>query len=348
MKRLEDCVRGSAYGFDHPLYLQEILWLINERALTAFVQGRLYDAIPLFNRALRVAGQVTDGGETDDSFRATERRVLLNLAVAEIERGHIGSARRRLEALAQRDLRTPHSTPSLTKELAEGYLGLCDHLSGHLERAEMRYKNVLKSAERLESMRTVAIFHRHYADLLRLLKRTEEAQTHLRLATLAAARDEQKDVFQHALIAQARLYRDIGDRDALKEASRLLDEAERYARELGLIKLEVEALKTRSTIILAQGETEQAGRLAARAVGLANRHGMELHKISSLMIHGRILLQRGQIDLAHTVLRQCSSEADRRGYQLGAIFADRLLRMSLQPQDGDELGTIWVKGRSIR
>jgi tetratricopeptide (TPR) repeat protein len=342
-KMLRDFVKGSAFGIAHPFYRQEILWLINERGLTAFVQGRLYDAIPLFNQALRIARQVSAGEDNDTSFRATERRITLNLAVAQIERGNIRTAWQLLETLAQHEPRTKDSTPSITKELAEGYLGLCDHLSGHLKRAEMRYSKVLEHAQRIESMRSLAIFHRHYADLLRLLNRTDEAQKHLRLAMLAAARDEQKDVFQHALIAQARLHRDIGGREAVREASRQLDEAERYARELGLIKLEIEALKVRSTIILAQGETEQAGRLAARAVGLANRHGMELHKISASITHGRILLERGQTDLAHSVLRQCESEADRRCYQLAAISAGRLLRNSVQPLDADELGTIWVK-----
>lgn len=341
---LKHRLKDSAFDLHHPFYRQEILWLINERGLTAFVQGRLYDSVPLFNQALRIARKVTEGGHEDDSFRATERRVLLNLAVAEIERGHIHVARRILEGLHQRKPRSDNSTPSVTKALAGGYLGLCDHLSGHLKRAEKRYRKVLKDAESIESMRSLAIFHRHYADLLRLLNRTDEAQEHLRLAMLAAARDEQKDVYQHALIAHARLHRDIGNREMVREASRQLDEAERYARELGLIKLEVEALKVRSTIILAQGETEQAGRLAARAVGLANRHGMELHKINALVIHGRILLERGHTDLARSVLKSCVNEAERRSYQLAAISAGRLLRNSVQPPDADELGTIWVKG----
>jgi tetratricopeptide (TPR) repeat protein len=344
--KIQDIVKNSRYEFDEAFYRQEVLWLYNERALTAFVQGRLYDSIPLFNQALRIARSVTDGSDDDDAFRATERRILLNLAIAEIERGNIRLARHMLEELALRKLRTKSSTGSTTKVLAEGYLGLCDHLSGHLHRAEKRYRKVLADAERLESMRTPSIFHRHYADILRLLKRNEEAQSHLQLAKLAAARDEQKDVLQYALIAQARLYRDAGDREALREASRLLDEAERYAKELGLIKLEVEALKARSTIILAQGETEQAGRLVARAAGLANRHGMELHKISCTIIHGRILLERGQVELASAILKECSREADRRGYQLGAIFADRLLRMHGQAQATDELGTLWNKGRA--
>jgi hypothetical protein len=341
---LQNALNTAMFGFNHPFFRAEVLWLYNERALAAYVEGRLYDAVPIFNQALRIARQVNEGEEKDDAFRATERRIILNLAITNIERGHIKGAAQSLQELSWRKMRADGYLPSFTKQIAEGYLGLCDHLSGHLARAEERYKDIIHYAEQFESMRMLSIFHRHLADLLRLLNRTDEAQKHLRLALSAAARDEQKDMHQFALVAQARLYRDIGDRRMLREACRQLDDAERYAKEMGLIKLQIEAIKTRSQIILSQGETEQAGRLAARAVGLANRNGLELQKISGLIIYGRILLERGQTELAHSVLRDCSREADRIGYQLAAIFVDRLIRISGQSHDADELGALRTAG----
>ena len=53
---------GECAGVSRPL-------APNERGLTAFVQGKIYDAMPLFHGATRIARQVvTDGGSKGGSF----------------------------------------------------------------------------------------------------------------------------------------------------------------------------------------------------------------------------------------------------------------------------------------
>ena len=95
---------------------------------------------------------------------------------------------------------------------------------------------------------------------------------------------------------------------------------------MGIPKIKAEALKVRAEIMLAQGETEYAGRLAARSVGIANRNGMRLRKLSALLVYGRVLSARGQGNLAHDIYEDAAREANKLGYYLKANRAGSLLR----------------------
>ncbi len=315
----------SNFSLRGAFYREEIVWLYNERALTAFAQGRLYDALPIFKQALSFA-KTLSGGEEDEAHRAAERRINLNLSLAQIERGNLKKARSMLEELVEITDGPMPPKWGVTHELARGFLGLCDHLSGNLESGRDRYKRMITFASEKEMFRTLSIFHRHHGDLLRIINNYDEAEHQLRLSALAAAQHEQNDILQLSMIAQARLARDIGDTSMLISARQLLDDAEKYAEELGLVKIKVETLKVRSDIIFAQGELEQAGRLAARSVALANRHGMRLRKLSSLILYGRILHRRGQTDLASAVLSETAREAARHSYQLKVKVAHDTMR----------------------
>lgn len=76
-----------------PLYRDEIGWLLNERGVISLVQGHLFDAIPLFERALIVMRHATDGDRDDPALHAASRRVRLNLAITHIDRGNLFKAR---------------------------------------------------------------------------------------------------------------------------------------------------------------------------------------------------------------------------------------------------------------
>jgi tetratricopeptide (TPR) repeat protein len=324
---LEEVSREERFPLRDPLYQNEVIWLYNERALSGLFQGRLYDALPSFERALRFTHYSADrDSQTDDAHLAAERRVLLNFAIAEIEYGRIQRARQRLDALVARARRPGLRHPSMTPILALGYIGLCDHLGGQLESAITAYRSVIAVAERRQLLRTASIFHRHCADALRVAGSLDEAEKHLQLAIFAAAGEEQKDLHAHTLIAKARLARDSGKPERLKGALELLDQAEQYAEDMGLVKARVEALKVRAELILAQGETEYAGRLAARAIALASRDGMRLRRLAALVTYARVLRARSQTSLATTVLDRTSKEASRLRYRLKAELADRELR----------------------
>lgn len=316
-------------------YREEVIWLYNERGITAFTQGRMYDALPLFKKALKFTRRFKSSDDDDKVHQTTERRIQLSIAAAQIERGNIGQARTELSLLMHRDILHPAATPSVTQHLAAGYLGLCDHLSGDLRAAEAQYAKVIHFAEEAGLLRTIAVFERHAADLARSLGKHDEARSRLRRAVLCASQEEQRDVQHFALVAEAKLAADSGERGEVRNALRTLDAAERYAREMGLIKLEAITLAARAEIILNQGETEFSGQLAARAIALANLHGMRLRKLSGVILYARIIYARGQLPLARSLLNEAGNEAERRGYQLKAEYADRLLRDLFQS------GTEW-------
>lgn len=224
----------------------------------------------------------------------------------------------------------PDRTPSVTHALAHGYLGLCAHLTGHFRKATSYYKDIIHYCSEVGNLRAVSIFRRHYADLLRVSGKLDEAREQLQLARLAASHEEQRDVLHLALIAQARLER-TDKNGSNSKAVIMLESAMEYGRKMGITKIQVEALKVRAEINMIQGETEFAGRLAAQAIGLANRHGMRLREFSSLILYGQILAKRGQLELSRSILKDTVEKMEKYGYQHKAHQAQSILR----GQDGN-------------
>ncbi|MCF6199611.1 MAG: SIR2 family protein [Hyphomicrobiaceae bacterium] len=323
--KLANKVTDYSYTLANPLYLFEIVWLLNERGVAELVQGHLYDAYAVFEHAIRVNSRFETSGDLDDVCHATERRIQLNKAIVLIERARIDNAQKILSQLVKRIRDHPNRTPSVTYALAQGYLGLCAHLTGHFKEAEHCYKSVIKYCSSNGNLRAVSIFRRHYADLLRATEKMQKARDQLQLSILAASHEEQKDVLHLALVSKARLERTDHNGDNV-EAVRILEAAMDYGRKMGITKIQVEALKVRAEINMIQGETEFAGRLAAQAIGLANRHGMRLREISTLLLYGTILAKRDQRALAISTIKGALGEAEKYGYQLKAQQAQSSLR----------------------
>jgi tetratricopeptide (TPR) repeat protein len=311
----------SQFKLRGAFYREEILWLYNERALTAYVQGKIYDALPTFEQALRFVTR-----RNKDAFAAGKRRLNLNLALAHIDRGNLRKAGNMLGELASRAGPSAAQTPNMTEMLARGFLGLCDHLGGRLASARERYEYILAQVSSSGQLRTIGIFNCFFADLLRLEGHYEQARKLLQHAVLAARQGEQRDVFHFALVSEARLARDQEDKGEFRKAQTWLDQAETYADEMGIPKIKADVLKIRAEIMLTQGETDFAGRLAARSVGICSQHGMRLRKLSALVVYGKIVAARGQVDLATEILKDASQEASHLGYHLKADQASRFVR----------------------
>ncbi|MEZ5478948.1 MAG: tetratricopeptide repeat protein [Thiolinea sp.] len=303
-----------------PFYRDEVAWLYNERGLVSFIQGRLFDAIPLYKQALRtITG--SNEGVTDQSFRAPYRRIQINLALAELERGNIQRAKDILDEIINAIFINYHSTRSTTLMYAKGYRALCDHLTGNFAHAEEEYLSVIEESSKISHLRAVSIFQRHLADLKRIEDKKDEAGSWLLLSEKSAAQARQEDILHYSLLARARLMRDMKER---REALEILRRAESYALSMGLEKMTAEALKVRGEIMLSEGEVTQAGFVTAQSVALSKRNGMRLRKIAATLIQAQVYKTRGQVDAALQILDEIVLEADKLSYTLKSSAAQQL------------------------
>ncbi len=296
-----------------PLYRDEIGWLLNERGLIAFVQGQLFDAIPLFEQAAKVMRHRDDGVNSDPALNAAVRRVRVNHSIALIERGNMFKARDMIESLLLPSVGSQHPG-SQVSWIGEGYLGLIRHLAGDLANAKQAYLRTIERANKEEMSRLSSIFNRHLADLYRSEDDLKSAHSAVDYATGAALQSEQRDILWYCRLSKIKIA--LAERSfSAQDNGRTLEGTLDYARSMGLYKLEVEALIVQAQVMLRQGERILAGRIAAQAAALANRCGLRLLKISALSIYGDALLMRQQYQLAFKVLSEVHRESERRGYQ---------------------------------
>ncbi len=304
---------GTFQGFAKPLYRDEIGWLLNERGLVSLVQGQIFDAIPLFQRALDEMHHDDLSGNYDPSLHAAVRRVRLNLAIALIDRGHLGRAMAILKDLKLAEDFSSHSG-SQVSWLSEGYIGLIHHLSGNLERAIVSYDQTIGMGREKEMMRVVGIFSKHKADLLRRQGLYNNARETIVAATNAALNCAQRDILHLAKISEGNL--DLVDpAGSRSNAGICMIEALHFAQAMGIPRLESEARCLQASMMLAESDRMLAGSFAAEAAAIANRNGLRLNKLRALMHYGAALRHRGQTGLAIQVLTETRRESERRGYQ---------------------------------
>ena len=307
------CLDDSFSGFSRPLYRDEIGWLLNERGLAALVVGQVFDAIPLFQRALNAMQHDDVEGYYDPSLHAAVRRVRLNMAIALIDRGHLDRS-----AGILKDLKLPSSfsdhSGSQVSWLADGYLGLVHHLSGNHTMAKSLYETTIERAQSKEMLRVVSIFSKHLADLERQAGNFGEARQLINSAINVSMQSAQKDIYHLAKISEATI--ELSEPGVRNEGlGEVIGETLSFARNMGVGRLEVEALRLQSDLMLKRGERMLAGQFASRSAAIANRSGLRLMKLSSLKFYGTSLRRRGQYEQALRILQETKREAERRGYQ---------------------------------
>lgn len=300
-----------------PFYRDEIGWLVNERGVIALTQGNVFDALPLFENALEVMRHTPsiDGLDRHDTaYHASERRILLNRAVALLDHGNLDRAESELRKLVLS--RFPGRNPGTQVGwISEGYLGLVKHLQGDLDAAGMAYEEVIKRAAHDGMLRVVSIFAKHAADLHRRLHQTEKAREFAIRAVDAAQNSEQRDLVWMARLTQVRLWL-AGDRNLGITPLRIADDAIRYAEVMNLSRLRSEAMRLRAECLLQSGDAVTAGKAAMEAAATANRSGLRLMKVAAAMVFARSLEMRGRPTDAEAVLHATMREARRRRFDL--------------------------------
>jgi hypothetical protein len=315
---------ASFAGLSRPLYRDEIGWLLNERGVVSLVQGQIFDAIPLFQRALEEMHHDDMNGQYDPALHAAVRRVRLNMATALIDRGHLNRATAMLKQLQLPKDFSSHSGSQISW-LAQGYIGLVQHLRGNLQLAGESYDATIKRAQDREMMRVVGIFAKHKADLLRRAGDYNAARSSIDLAISAALNCAQRDILHLAKVSQGHI--EVADPKGDKAMAGICTmEALQFAQSMGIPRLESEAKCLQAAMMLTQNERMLAGTAATEAAAIANRNGLRLHKLLALKHYGSSLRQRGQKILARQVVAETRREAERRGYQSLALGLAEELR----------------------
>lgn len=319
---LEKRQKTSFARVRHPLYRDEIAWLFNERALTSLIQGRIFDAIPLFRKARNIMShRITPKSDTK-AFNAVERRVNLNYAIAMIERGRIRDARIILEDLARSSVSVPYSTPSRIEPHIHGYLALCDHLGGSFETARARYEKSLAKLASTQELRTIAIFKRHLADLYRSIGDIDLAENEIQLAINAASQAQQRDILHLAFASRAQIHLEL---KKTEEVSEILPQLKEYSERMGLYGHRADALMVEARLNVQKGDLGLAADSVSGSIALCTRYGLRLRKLSGLVTYGHIQYMRGQTEIAESILGHAKAEAEQIGYQLKASHASRII-----------------------
>ena len=306
----------------HPFYRDEIAWLYNERGLASLIQGRVVDALPLLEQARFVMSHKHAPDQDPHAYHASERRIQLNFAVAQIDRGNISKARRILVDLDTSSWNVKQTTPSQTKNFTTLYLALCDHLTGGHQGALQKYKRVIKEFVERRQLRAVSIANRHLGDLQHFLGNSEEARLTIALAVNAASQAEQRDVHHMALVSQARiLLKDGNELEARSTIERCLD----YATHMGLYHLQINALLAKGHLMLRRGEFGDAANTASEAIALAVRYGLRLRQVSGLVLLAETRMKAGSRTLARSILEETKSESERMGYQTHASRSSEMI-----------------------
>ncbi|KZM49786.1 SIR2 family protein [Labrenzia sp. OB1] len=289
------------------LYIDEIVWLYNEVAVTCLVQGALIEAIGHARQAIfinrEIEGQL-DGGRMHNMLS-------LNLAIIQYERGRLASAEARLKAI----LSTEDNGTRRVAHLAKGYLGLIALLQGRRREAKFELLKVARALSNDQEDRALAIFLRHLA-LLVAPDDADEAWSYLARARDYSEKGGHEDVRHLILVSEVWVSqrhleqpweRVLSDRVKLREA-------QRYAEVMGLDSLLVDTLHAQGMMLYNAGDHSSSGRLMTKAMAIARRNDMTLRLNRIMTDYSRVLLARRRVASAKRLLMSSLTMAKRSGH----------------------------------
>jgi tetratricopeptide (TPR) repeat protein len=293
--------------FVPPFFREQILWIHNECAMFSLVQGRMHDATAHFDLALSCAANI-EGRRSEGG--ALDARLRLNRAVAEIDRGN---GRAHIPAL-NKIVETADEHPVI-RASARGWIGVIERLSGDQSSARASLEQAIKELEVLGQLRGASIFHRNLGILDRNMKLDNDARRHFRQAQALAEAGGHEDIRQYALLEVIRAEGKADGRQFRPGTLTQLHSIEKYARVMGIPRLESDVYRSRGYLLLHQGETKLAGALAEKAVEIATLNGLTLRKIAAMILLGETYYERDHHRACRTLLARAIELARRANYQ---------------------------------
>lgn len=293
-----------------PLYVDEIAWLSNERGIFAYARGKFYQASPLFS----LKNEQNPNFSHELSVRCGEQLTYtINQTLTMIERGALQESQKRLLDLKER----------MPKQLdfhhcaCDGLLGRIYHIFGELNEAEKVFERAIKGFRAQNKIRTLAVFGRHYAQLLAVKGNTEKAKQILKEAISSAESTQQQDILHYCRFTEALM--NIAGENVTENDRHFalikLETAADYAEQMGLNELLVKTCFGRAQVLLATRQTKGASELAAKGLALATKHGMALLEAKGLVIYGNIATESGDTRTGKQLLCKGIKLAERIKYQ---------------------------------
>lgn len=215
--------------------------------------------------------------------------------------------------------------------MATGYRALIHHLRGENELALKNYRDALRVLRLQQDSRAASIFCRHYGDLNRLLKRSDEATKLLIEATALAESGGHEDLNKKAQLSNIRLEMSKEPHSSVSSHLHHLRLIENYAETMEMPTLYCEATHIHAQLLLGQGETNLAGKLLQKVIATAKRNGMELRVASALTVYGRVMLSRNQPETGRRLLLTSLDMTKKLGFQIEIDRIERSLVSFQQP-----------------
>ena len=318
----EDATASSTEIVLRSLYRDEIVWLYNEVGLASLVQGNLTDAVAHLRQAIYLNQQIEgrEGGPL-------QARLSLNLSITQIERGHPAAARSRLQRIVDGiDVDDP-----VVRRLAQGYVGVCDHLDGRLPQASDNLSEATDYFRKTKQFRAFAVLSNHHARL-KMLTEPEEAVSILAEAQRAAEAGGHEDIKRHIVLSEIRARLDVAAQGSADDRERVRDQALprlrstlAYARLMGLRSLEVDAIVQRAILMLDKSEVEASGHLLVQAMGVAARNEQNLRLSRAVSAYGRVLMGRNRHDELSQIIPDLLARAKAIGHRTEVFALQRLM-----------------------
>jgi tetratricopeptide (TPR) repeat protein len=302
---LREAERLSSQTMDEwrPYYPDEIAWLYNECGVFSLAQGQSFDALSMFDAALRFAGRIEGKGDSPN-----RRRILLNLALCAINRGRLNEARRWLA-----EVESGVEEDEAVRLVAKGFKGILHYIGGEHDEAMDHYGSAIRGLTDLGRSRAVSMFLRHRGDLHRHKRRFEEANQDFSNAIDHARFSGSEDMAWFAIVAKTRM--EAAQKANFKALVKRLEGAEAYADAMELPQLSAEASFVHAQILLRQGETALAAERASRALRIATLNGLTIRAIACRSLLSDIHRERGWEALAQKIKADALQAARNVGYR---------------------------------
>ena len=297
-----------------PLYADELAWIYNEIGLTSYSEGTMLDAIAAWEQGYEINRAIDSYDEGGNYLFQSQ----CNLGAAYIHFGNLDIANQYLRQ-AQR---TNHRLNDKDHGgRIAGYLGLVQHLRGDFKAANKLYEEAIEMLD--GNARAASIFLRHHGDLKIRLEEIPQAKFLLQQSLSLAEANRYPELVAYARLSYGHLFR---SEKKYPEALNEYNAALKAAREIGVRRLESEALSELSQLAFDLGDYQIARQRALEALRIANMSVLGLRQTHCLVVLGKATINADQRELGLAYLVHARKLAKHQGYWLRGREAEELLQ----------------------